>query len=396
MLAHFEQQFEILSEKEGALKSMREGAWKQLQEVGLPTQKTEAFRYVPLDLLYELLKTDAALNDRSDVKGYVTFVDGEYQALDLGSKIVARPLCDALKQYGQIAAFDQFKEAAPFAMMNAALHEGAAFLYVPAGVKLEKPLKVVHRFSQKGYGFPRIHLVVGRGSSVQIEEHFNGGEGAVCVPHVQVYIEEGASLSWREHIENPKWHVGSKRFELKKGAKIDLCSFTRGGESVWQDVRVDLLEEEANADLRALSVLKESAQSHIHYHVRHLAPGAVSNQTVKSVVYDRAKHRFEGKIEVESIAQQTESYQLNHNLLLSDLASAYSKPNLEIFADDVKASHGATVGQLDSEQLFYLKARGMDDFRAKELLIHAFCADLLVDAPKGFLEGFGDDAKMAR
>ena len=123
--------------------------------------------------------------------------------------------------------------------------------------------------------------------------------------------------------------------------------------------------------------MTETSQAHTYVHVEHQAPHTRSNQKFKNVVSGKGRTSFEGKIYVQPEAQQTQAYQLCNTLLLSDEGRAYSKPNLEIFADDVKASHGATVGQVDEESLFYLLARGVPKREAKQLLIEGFLMEIL-------------------
>lgn len=124
-------------------------------------------------------------------------------------------------------------------------------------------------------------------------------------------------------------------------------------------------------------MLADKREAHTHIFMEHQAPHCRSFQLFKSVLNDFSRSSFEGKIMVRQAAQKTEAFQLNNNLLLSDHAHADSKPNLEIFADDVKASHGATVGQLDIDQLFYMKTRGFSDQAAKNLLIFGFCEQVV-------------------
>ena len=133
----------------------------------------------------------------------------------------------------------------------------------------------------------------------------------------------------------------------------------------------------ADAHLNGVWVLPDSKEAHVHVVMDHQKPYCHSMQLFKGVLTQTAKSSFQGKILVQQAAQKTEAYQLNNNLLLSDGAIADSKPGLEIFADDVKASHGSTVGQLDKEQLFYLKTRGFSDTEAKNCLIHGFCEEVL-------------------
>ncbi len=153
-----------------------------------------------------------------------------------------------------------------------------------------------------------------------------------------------------------------------------------GSISLKQDFYVSLSGENAQCELKGINVLSKNLQSHVNVHMEHSAPHCLSNQLFKNVVSDAGKTSFEGKIFVHSKAQKTCAYQLNNNLLIGKKALSYSKPNLEIFADDVKASHGATVAQLDSEHLYYLRSRGLTLPRARQLLIKGFISEIIDEA----------------
>jgi Fe-S cluster assembly protein SufD len=146
---------------------------------------------------------------------------------------------------------------------------------------------------------------------------------------------------------------------------------------VRNDYRVVIGGENAEASLNGVWMLGDRNESHMHVIVDHQAPHCRSMQLFKGVLNGNSHSSFEGKILVRQAAQKTEAFQLNNNLLLSDRAHADSKPNLEIFADDVKASHGATVGQLDKEQIFYMKTRGFHEADAKNLLVYGFCEEVI-------------------
>ena len=152
---------------------------------------------------------------------------------------------------------------------------------------------------------------------------------------------------------------------------------TEGAKTVREDYKIALNGENGEADLNGLWVLKEKNECHVNVMIEHVAPHCRSNQLFKGVLDDFARSSFEGKIWVRKEAQKTDAFQLNNNLLLSDHANADSKPNLEIFADDVKASHGSTMGQVDEEQLFYLKTRGFSKEVAEKFLVRAFCQEVL-------------------
>jgi Fe-S cluster assembly protein SufD len=156
-----------------------------------------------------------------------------------------------------------------------------------------------------------------------------------------------------------------------------VVSVTDGAASVRQDFQVALKGENGEAFLNGVWMLKEKREAHVHVIVDHQAPNCHSNQMFKGVLDDNSRSSFEGKILVRSEAQKTDAYQLNNNLLLSNACLAQSKPNLEIFADDVKASHGSTVGQLNKEQLMYMRMRGIPEKEARALLVFGFMEQII-------------------
>ncbi len=162
-------------------------------------------------------------------------------------------------------------------------------------------------------------------------------------------------------------------------------SVTTGAETVRQDYHATLSGEAADATLQGIWMLKDRREAHTHVVMHHEAPHCRSMQLFKGVLDERSKSSFEGKIYVQKEAQKTEAYQLNKHLLLGERVIANSKPNLEIFADDVKASHGATMTQVDESELFYLKARGISEKAAKALLIHGFCQEMIEKIPQSFV-----------
>ena len=165
---------------------------------------------------------------------------------------------------------------------------------------------------------------------------------------------------------------------LKRNSIFHAVNYTEGSFTVRNDYRVALTGERGEASLNGVWMLDEKHEARVHVLMDDQAPSCQSNQLFKGVLTDFARlPSFEGKIYVRREAQKTMAYQLNRNLLLSDRANADSKPNLEIFADDVKASHGATVGQLDEEQMFYLRTRGYSQEEARNILVYAYTKEVL-------------------
>jgi Fe-S cluster assembly protein SufD len=237
---------------------------------------------------------------------------------------------------------------------------------------------------------PRIHLFLGKESCIHwIDQFHTDKENSYCyMGLLDVALEEDAYLHYSNLVRgNDKgWHFDAFRASLKSGSRLQTVHFMDGAKSARQDIHVRLNAPHARAELKGINLLKKSRGAHFRIFMDHQAPLCHSMQLFKGVLCGASQSSFEGKIYVEKNAQKTEAYQLNHHLILKDQAQASSKPNLEIYADDVKASHGATVSQLCEKQLHYLKTRGLSNEGAKELLISAFCREILDQIPYKFLQ----------
>ena len=200
---------------------------------------------------------------------------------------------------------------------------------------------------------------------------------ALSGSHVEVVLEEGARLELLRAIDPGAGVACQSLLQVRQAKDSSLRAFflTKGG--VEDHVSVALEGAGAEAFLNGLHHLAGEFQALSHTFVDHIAPSTMSDQLYKSILRDRSRSVFNGKIMVRREAQLTNSYQLNKNLLLSPEAHVDTKPQLEIFADDVKCSHGATIGQLDDEQMFYLQTRGIDRAAAAEMLVHGFIQDVL-------------------
>jgi Fe-S cluster assembly protein SufD len=327
------------------------------------------------------------------------FVNGHYQPdlsllKNVPSKVVVSLLTDATRTYGAFLnnqwAKGMKEETDPFAAFNGALHQNGAFLYIPPRTVLEVPIQILHLVDSADgtLVMPRIHVSLG----IQADAKFVFKTTLLNTTHyginqvAEFALDEGARADITQVVENEAntgWHLDALRGQLKRDSRLHCVALTKGSLTTRFDYRVGLGGENGEALLQGLWTLSEKREAHIHVLIDHQAPYCRSNQLFKGVLSDFSRSSFEGKIMVRQAAQKTEAFQLNNNLLLSERANADSKPNLEIFADDVKASHGATIGQLDSEQLFYLKTRGLHDQVAKTLLIDGFCKEVtdLVGVP---------------
>jgi Fe-S cluster assembly protein SufD len=385
------------------LKGMREKAWDHFLELGLPEKTDEAFRYIPLRRLYELnLKNTLFTPTKQEILSYIypecqgsylVFVNGSYSPefsnlSNLSKKIVAQPIADAMRSYGPFLQSRWSKalkeEPDPFAVLNLAVYPQGLFFYVPPKVVVEKPIQTLFLSSQGSFAPARLQLFLASQTEVQWISTI-AGEG-VHNTLLDVALEDGASFQQTEApCKGNGWHLNYLRATLKRDSHLKYFALTNGSRITRHSYRAQIQGENADVLLQGLWDLQGISQAHTHVLVEHAAPHARSLQKFKGVLKDTAQSSFEGKIFVRPEAQKTEAYQLNHNLLLSEGAIAYAKPNLEIFADDVKASHGATFAQVDEEQLFYLKSRGIGTEEASQLLIRGFTQEMIDQIPHDFV-----------
>ena len=381
----------------------RQKGWESFDRMGLPKAKQEAFQYLPLQ---KLAFPKPALQKKISIQeiephlfpecksSRLVFVDGFFdETLSLiPEPIVALPMESALRTYGLFLA-NRFtkslkEEKDPFTLLNTAFQGKGVFLYVPPNKQIETPLQIFHFFTSSETASPRIQIYLGKNAKLQVVQSAFHRNQTVCNAVCDFALDENAEFSFYDTQELPlaAQQFQSIRTTLKRSSRFKMHLFTRGSKLARSSIRIQLCEENAEAEIFGLSRLKGENQSHVHATIEHLAPHTRSRQHFKTVLKEKSKTSFEGKIFVKPEAQKTEAYQLNNNLVLSDEASANSKPNLEIFADDVKASHGATVSQLDKEELFYLQSRGLPLALAKRWLIAGFCRDLIEQVPLASLK----------
>ena len=345
-----------------ALAAIRRKFWDRYQEVKASIRALPQF---------------IAPRKTSDLRSDIVFVDGYYEE-EISSPpegCICLPLDQAMKSYGVVLqnrfAKELNEEREEFAVLNGAIHQGL-FLYVPPNTQV-KPLTILSQLSSDGWMAPRLQIFLGKGSSLDLTEIHRGSGVASAL--IDIVCEENSEL---RILDVPELSEGAElyrtlRATLKKGARLVSLSKTNGAANLRYSFHIQLAQENSEVDLRGLDLLSKENQAHTNILIEHLAPHCRSSQHFKKVLEDKSRSSFEGKIYVHPIAQKTEAYQLNQNLLLSKDAFAKSLPNLEIFADDVKASHGATISQLDEEEIFYLRSRGLSELEAKRLLLKGFC-----------------------
>jgi Fe-S cluster assembly protein SufD len=362
-------------------------AWETLHNRGFPTRKWDAFQYVPLKALYEATFSpwDRAKLSIERKKNTCVFVNGEFRAeLSQVDGAICLPLTEAMRSYGPLLqkswAYMLMEETNPFHLLNHALFEEGLFLYIPP--QIQTTIEWVFLSTKQGQiHTPKIKVYVGKGADLTIKSQVQGEGKYWYNESVTVSLDEGAQLFLKERMSHSDkaWGFHTKRIQLKQGAKFHCKAVSGGAKVEYHDIFARLSGENSEVDLKGLSLLSEKTEIHHHLFIKHEKAHARSNQHYKTVLQDSARSSFEGKIYVEKEAQKTEAYQLNNHLLLSSKARAMSKPNLEIKADDVKATHGATCAQPKADEMFYLKSRGLSNEEAKRHLVKGFCRELFND-----------------
>ena len=377
------------------LQQLQNQAGREFQRRGLPTRKEDAFRYTSLTDLgnYDLRLPNPVAVDSLDRDALRTLalpeleahrlvvVDGRWIA-DLSD--VEVPLGTTIQQASPPPDFErhlQPKGADGFDLLRTALLDQVLTIDIAKGVILSKPIHVIIASSgqtKTAISQPRIFFRIGSGSRVTIIESYVTltDDSGLCNAGTNIDLSENARL---DHVSLVRGTPGtstvaSTRVLQKHGSDYRGQSWISGSQLARHEVHIQLCEPEAHASIDGLAVARGNEQVDNHVVVEHAAPRTQSEQRMAAIVDGSATSSFGGNVIVRRDAQQTHARQQSRSLLLSINASANTQPNLEIYADDVKCSHGATVGQLDEDALFYLRSRGIAQKEAEKVLTRGFAA----------------------
>ena len=383
----------------------RAQALKIFEEKGFPSKKDELWKYTSLDALihkdYSLFPKSEASIELKDIKKYflydtdtykVIFIDGVYNpflsntthdGLDvcLMSAALSKPKYrDIINSYfNKIAPFDESLTA-----LNTSYAKEGAFIYIPKKTVAEKPIEIIHFSSGEQDSLwlqPRNLIVIDKNSQVQIiERHQSLKQHSVVTNSVtEIYVHEEAFVDYYK-LQNDLTSaslIDNTYIQQEKNSHASVHTFSLGGKLIRNNLRYFHKGEHILSTLKGVTILE--GKQHVDHStmVHHSQPNCESHQDYKGIFSERSEGVFNGQILVDKIAQKTNAFQQNNNVLLDDKATVNSKPQLEIFADDVKCSHGCTIGQMDEEALFYLRSRGIPKKEAKALMTYAFANNVL-------------------
>lgn len=383
------------------LQALRAEALAQFSEQGFPSPREEEWRYTNVSGIekklfapvmggachtplqsYRLEDAWVLVLVNGCFSAELSVLDGLPEAvsvLGMAEALATQP--DTLEKYLGKAA-DHAEHS--FIAFNTAWFTDGLFVHVPAKVVLDKPIQVLHVVTESdAMATTRNIVVVDEMAEVKVIETFVGGDNAYLTAAVtEVFVGSNADLTlYKMQSESEKaYHFGGSYIKQERDARFSHHNFAFGGLLARSDIHVDL-DHASECELNGLYLGVKRQHIDNHTRINHLKPYAISRELYKGVLDDKARGVFQGRVIVAEDAQKTDSQMNNRSLLLSDDAEADTKPQLEIYADDVKCAHGVTVGQLDEKSVFYLQSRCVDEETARNMLTFAF-ANEMVDKVK--------------
>ena len=360
---------------------------------GFPTRRVEAYKYSDLSWLEErdlapMASFDACNSKESDVlftNGILAYAQSPQAGLTLQS-LDMHPLL------GKILPLHQ----RPLAVLNSAYATQVLFIHVAKNVKITKPLTLDVLSRGEGSAYPRVLIVLEEGANLTLVERFSGKGAYMSCGAMEISLAKGARLS---HIRDQNEDKAATQLyitaaKIAEHACYSSYVFNEGAAFMRHEILASLDGGGAHVDMLGVNMITDTQHTDTATFINHAAADTTSNELYKSAVAQQATAVFQGKIHVAKDAQRIKGYQMSRGLLLSDKARINTKPELEIYADDVVCSHGATVGALDQESLFYLCARGISRARARALLIEGFIAEVINDLDEVQREGFMQRASL--
>ena len=336
---------------------------------------------------------------RTDISGLNTaqFSELEHKngsRLDVSSLprgVILEPLRVAAEKHAQLVEpllFSLIKsDRDRFTALHAAFFTGGTFLYVPDGVEIKEPIVAQHTSHAGGTAFlPHTLIVAGRGARFHYLDEYIGQDdepAAYRSGSAEIFVGEGAEVGYVavQKWGRNAWHFGDQRARLGKDSKLRLFSVTLGGRFSKTRVEGSLVGQGADAELKSIYLASGKQFFDFHTLQDHQVGNTRSDLLFKGALQDTARTVYAGLIRIEKGAARSDAYQANRNLVLSDHAKATSIPMLEIDNNDVRCTHGATVGPVDPQQMFYLRSRGIPEQTAKRMLVQGFFGDVLDRIP---------------
>ncbi|WP_422349707.1 Fe-S cluster assembly protein SufD [Flagellimonas sp.] len=397
--------FENNVDLDNPIHEVRSEAIKNFEEKGFPSKKEEAWKYTSLNNLqkvdFSVFPKQENTLEYKDIKKYflheidtykIVFVDGVYSSylsetthdgvdVCLMSAAFSKPMYKQIIElyFNKVASKDE-----SLTTLNTAFSREGAYIYIPKNKAPRKPIQIIHFATGNEAALmlqPRNLIIAEENAEVQIiERHQSLTENEVFSNAVtEIFAAKDAIVDYYKVQNDAKTAslVDNTYISQKDNSVVRVHTFSFGGKLTRNNLNFYQNGERIDSTLKGVTILGEKQHVDHHTLVHHAQPNCESHQDYKGIFGERSTGVFNGKIIVDQIAQKTNAFQQNNNILLSDKATINTKPQLEIFADDVKCSHGCTIGQLDEDALFYLQSRGIPKKEATALLMYAFANNVL-------------------
>lgn len=420
---HFINQFDefeksLNGEKSSDFHQVRKDAISIFSELPFPTQKDEEWKYTNISPLLKHNFSPASGKEIVSSKtvskflfdkmehSLLVFVNGIYSSelsilVDIPKGVIVGSIAEALKNnnpivkqhLGNYARNEKFF----FTTLSSAFIKDGTFIYVPDGVIVEDPIHILYitkSGNEKIVTQPRNLFVAGKNSQVTIIEHYVSDEDNIYFTNsvTEIVADENANVDHIKLQEESKkaFHIARMEVDQERSSNFSSHLISVGAEISRNDFNARFNDEGSECMLNGLFMIEDEQLFDAHTLIDHAKPHCNSHEHYKGILQDKSKGVFNGKVMVRPDAQKTNAFQENNTILLSNDAVIFTKPQLEIFADDVKCSHGATIGKLNDEAKFYLKSRGIGEESATAILIHAFASDVItsikIPALRDYLE----------
>lgn len=404
--------------KENSIHLKRKEALSNFSRLEFPTIKDEEWKYTSIA---PLLKHNfvPALDKKTVSKDFIksllfdkmehsliVFINGRYSEensdlLNLPKGVIVGSIAEEIKNENQIL-LNNFGKYADyqnhiFTALSTAYTEDGAFVYIPDGKIVEEPIHIIFittSENEKVLTQPRNLFVAGKSSQVTIIEHYVSTEESIHFTNTvtEIVAEENAFVDHIKLQEESKkaFHIARMEVDQERNANFRSHLISTGADLTRNDFNARFNDEGGECTLNGLFMIDGTQLFDAHTLMDHAKPHCNSHEHYKGILDDKSRGVFNGKVVVRPDAQKTNAFQENNNILLSDEALVNTKPQLEIFADDVKCSHGATIGQMDDDAKFYLKSRGIGEEASKGILLHAFASDVVtsikIDSVRNYVE----------
>ncbi|MFH0895493.1 MAG: Fe-S cluster assembly protein SufD [Bacteroidota bacterium] len=406
LTAALEEQTTLLSsENKGEINNIKHAAFEQFRQSGIPSSKEEKWKYTDFSKLIvpgfsmqsfpKKMEVDSKELFRCDVPEIntrvITLFNGwfphtEPALTETPEGLIIGSFAEAEKKYPELFS-KHYQNASQqkdgFSSLNTAFAKDGIFIYVPENVKIENPIQLIYVASTPGDSFiqHRNLIVAGKNSSIRIvvcdhSLHFNK---SLINSLTDVVLESGANVDFHkmQNSSNNTFQQATTLVHQEEKSNFTSSTVTLHGGFIRNNLYVKLNGEHAETNLYGLYLNDREQHIDNDTFIDHAVPNCTSIQKFKGILDDKATGAFTGRVLVRRDAQHTQAFQSNNNILLTPDAMIHSRPQLEIYADDVKCSHGATIGQLDQDALFYLRSRGIGPAEARMLMMFAFASEVI-------------------